>query len=175
VSQFSPVIGTWKAPNLPQKQEPTGTAASKSGEWDFSFHNLLSIVNPLQHLPLIGTLYRAITGDTIGTPEKIAGDTLYGGLWGALASIADTAFEKITGKDVGDTMLALFTGKHDETPVAAASDAPPPGPMAQADAGLRALTASLNQKGVENNIAQRALLAYKKTMMQPGTVFAVAA
>ena len=63
-------------------------ASAKPGDWDLSFHNLLGIVNPLQHLPVIGTLYRAITGDKIGTPEKIAGDALYGGVWGAAARAA---------------------------------------------------------------------------------------
>ena len=40
------------------------------------------------------------------------------GLWGAVASVADAAFEAVTGKDFGDTVLALFTGHHDGTPVA---------------------------------------------------------
>ncbi|HEU0095775.1 MAG TPA: hypothetical protein VFQ52_04930, partial [Rhizomicrobium sp.] len=44
------------------------------------FNHVLDVVNPLQHLPVVGTLYRAITGDKIGAVEKIAGDTLYGGL-----------------------------------------------------------------------------------------------
>ena len=48
------------------------------------FHHLLDVINPLQHLPVIGTIYRAITGEHIGAVEKIAGDTLYGGLWGAV-------------------------------------------------------------------------------------------
>src|SRR5437868_15249190 len=86
--------------------------ASKSSDWDFSFHNLLSIINPLEHLPVIGTLYRAITGTHIGVPERIAGDALYGGLWGAISGAADAVFEAVTGKDVGSTVLALFTGHH---------------------------------------------------------------
>jgi hypothetical protein len=172
VTQFNPLIGTLKAPNLPQRQDaPSSTAASK--DWDFSFHNLFSIVNPLQHLPVISTLYRAITGDTIGTPEKIAGDTLYGGLWGAVASIANAAFEAVTGKDVGDTVLALFTGKQGEAPVTAVTAAAAP-PGVPPDAGVKALTASLDQKGVENDIAQRALLAYRKSMALPGTMLAAA-
>src|SRR5471030_3214362 len=108
---------------LPQTQAQAAATPVAGG--DFSFHDLLSIINPLQHLPVIGTLYRAVTGDSIGTPEKIAGDTLYGGLWGAVASIADAAFEKITGKDVGDTVLALFTGGHDSKPVAVAANTSP--------------------------------------------------
>ena len=42
----------------------TADAPHQSSDWDFSFHDLLDIVNPLQHLPVIGTIYRAITGDT---------------------------------------------------------------------------------------------------------------
>ena len=72
---------------------------------------------------MVGTLYRAITGDKIGAVEKIAGDTLYGGLWGAVGSVADVAFETATGKDFGATMLALVTGSHDAT--TAVADAAP--------------------------------------------------
>src|ERR1700761_6534761 len=98
------------APAVP----PAGTTATKeSSDWDFSVHNLLDIVNPLEHLPIIGTLYRAITGTHIGMPEKIAGDALYGGLWGAVSGAADAVFEKVTGKDFGDTVISLFTGDHD--------------------------------------------------------------
>ena len=90
----------------------------ESGVGNF-FHHVLDVVNPLQHLPVVGTLYRAITGDKIGTVEKIAGDTLYGGLWGAVGSVADVAFEAATGKDFGGTMLAMVTGDHDAGPAVA--------------------------------------------------------
>ena len=32
----------------------------------FSFHDLLDTINPLQHLPVVSTIYRAITGDRPG-------------------------------------------------------------------------------------------------------------
>ena len=176
VTQSDPLPSA--APNLPQTQA-AATPAPKSGDWDFSFHNLLSIINPLQHLPVIGTLYRAITGDSIGTPEKIAGDTLYGGLWGAVASIADTAFEALTGKDVGDTVLALFTGHHSTATMATTAAAgtaalPAQSQQPQPDAGLTALTVSLSQKGIDSDTAQRALMAYRKSMALPGPMLAVA-
>src|SRR5215475_9963257 len=85
------------------------SASSKPAEQHSGFfHHLLDVINPLQHLPVIGTIYRAITGDHIGPVEKIAGDTLYGGLWGAVSSIADAAFEGITGKSVEDTVVSWF-------------------------------------------------------------------
>lgn len=158
------------------------TAASSDSGSGFSFHDLISIVNPLQHLPVIGTLYRAITGDTIGTAEKIAGDTLYGGMWGAVSSIADAAFEKITGKDFGDTVLAMFTGSGKPAPVAVAANTAPVPAMATPanlampapDANIRALTAALASKGVNNDIAQRAVAAYQRSMALPGIALAAA-
>jgi hypothetical protein len=102
------------------------TQATTTDDSSFSFDDLLDIVNPLQHLPVVGTLYRAISGDTIKTFPKIAGDTLYGGLMGFASSMADFAFEKITGHNFGDTMLALAEDAYhavvdgDETPTSPA-------------------------------------------------------
>lgn len=135
---------------------------STASDWDFSFHNLLDIINPLQHLPVIGTLYRAITGDKMGTVEKIAGDTLYGGLWGAIGSLADTAFEAITGKDFGATMLALVTDRPDaDKPVALAQNMTPSSP--QAGAGELAFSSALTAKGIDSALSSRALYAYRRS------------
>jgi hypothetical protein len=82
-----------------------------SSDFSFSFHDLVSIVNPLQHIPVVSTIYRALTGDTIKPAERIAGDTLYGGLWGFVSSVANVAFQELTGKDFGETALALLEGK----------------------------------------------------------------
>jgi hypothetical protein len=193
---------------------PVADGATESGVGSF-LHHVLDVVNPLQHLPVVGTLYRAITGDKIGTVEKIAGDTLYGGLWGAIGSVADVAFEAATGKDFGGTMLAMVTGGHDapsavadagprkdfgdrlwamltgaqdDAPVAVARvTAPaitaaaslPSGDLPALSAGgqvadnatsnpqLAALTASLAAKGIDPQIANRALYAYRRAMIAP--------
>ncbi len=163
--QLSPALGTLKMLGLPQTQAQAAAAPTKGSS--FSFHDFLSIINPLQHLPVVSTLYRAITGDKIGTPEKIAGDALYGGLLGAVASIADAAFEAITGKDVGDTVLAMFTGNHDDKAVAVAANTQAPAASAPAapDASFQALSDALNSKGVDSTLSQRALAAYQKSMI----------
>lgn len=90
----------------------------------FSFGDLLDIINPLQHIPVVSTIYRHLTGDTIGTPEKIAGDTLYGGLTGLLCSVGDSLFEAATGKSVGDTVYAAVIGDNSPTTAVAANDTP---------------------------------------------------
>jgi hypothetical protein len=190
VSISSTLSAIFDPPSPAVAQGASGAPASSVDDSGFSFHDLLSIVNPLQHLPVIGTLYRAITGDTIKTPEKIAGDALYGGLWGAVASVADAAFQAVTGKDVGDTVLALFTGDHASASIGVAANTPPataaaasPAPLsapvpapapaaANNDPNIAALTASLASKGVDSETAQRAIFAYQKSMTLPTAVLA---
>lgn len=88
--------------------------APSDGKHLFSFGDFLDIINPLQHLPVVSTIYRKLTHDEIGTPEKIMGDTLFGGIPGLISSVADTAFEKITGKNFADTALSLFDRGDDQ-------------------------------------------------------------
>ena len=159
------------SPAPADQKSASAEKSAKSTDWDFSFHNLLSIINPLEHLPIIGTIYRAITGTHIGVPERIAGDALYGGLWGAVSGAADAAFEAITGKDFGSTILALFTGPHSDkavasnakTPVSQSPDAQP----ADMSVEMTALQASLDAKGVDADLARRAMSAYRKSIALP--------
>ena len=143
-------------------------SALKSGVADFSFADLLDIINPLQHIPVVSTLYRAITGDKIGVPEKIAGDTLYGGMTGLFASLADTAFQEITGKNVGDTVLAFLTGDDTDAPVQIAAAPEKPAKVTPAQAAstpdMSALLGALSGKGVDAGTATRAAYAYGRTM-----------
>jgi hypothetical protein len=116
----------------PEWQSPASGAAPT----DDSFaHDVMEILNPLQHIPIVSTIYRQMSGDKIGTMERIAGDTLYGGVLGLASSVANVAFEKLTGKDFGDTALAMLGIKQDK-PTAVAADAPtmPSTPARVADA-----------------------------------------
>src|SRR6516164_9237091 len=102
---ISPAVNTTPTTPAPAASAaPAADTSSLSDDIGDFFHNLLEIVNPLQHLPVVSTLYRNLTGDKINTFDKIAGDTLYGGPIGFAGSVADTIFEKVTGKDVGDTV-----------------------------------------------------------------------
>lgn len=91
--------------STPNTTTDTKAADAASGDDKSFWQDVLDVVNPLQHLPVVGTIYRAITHDQIGDVEKVAGDTLYGGPLGLVSSLADVAFEKITGKDMGDTVM----------------------------------------------------------------------
>ncbi|HEX4294412.1 MAG TPA: hypothetical protein VHZ29_09775 [Rhizomicrobium sp.] len=157
----------------PHAAANAAVAPAPAAKHDFSFHDFLDIINPLQHLPVVGTIYRAITGDEIKTPEKIAGDTIYGGPLGALSAVADAIYQQSTGKSFGDTVLGWFTGHHGATAVARNPNpaAPAKTQAASADAAphtavtpdIAALTASLNRNGADTEIAQRALYAYRRS------------
>ena len=159
------------------------SASSQGGDGESFFHHILDVINPLQHLPVVGTIYRAITGEQIGPIEKIAGDGLYGGIIGAATAAADVAFEAITGKSAEDTVLAWFKGDAN-TAVASSKVAAPqiafndvalptgatpslPGTVAVASAQINggnvsALLASMNAQGLSGDMAMRAMAAYQR-------------
>lgn len=85
---------------------------------ELSFWDLLDAVNPLQHIPVIGTLYRNITGDTIQPAARAVGGILYGGPIGGLAAVANAVVEQINGKDIGDQVMASLGLGADDHPAA---------------------------------------------------------
>ena len=107
---------------------PAANASSASrygfGEDGFTFGDFLDIINPLQHIPIVGTIYRAITGDTMEAGAEIAGGALYGGPIGALLSVADVAFAADTGKPIDRTMLSWIGLDGDDAPTAVAQATP---------------------------------------------------
>lgn len=92
----------------------TGQAAQS-----FSFSDFLSVINPLQHIPIVGTIYRAVTGDTIAPAARVLGGALFGGPIGLLTSAFNAVIEQTTGKDLGDQALALVVPGIEKPPSAA--------------------------------------------------------
>jgi len=89
----------------------------------FSFHDLLDVINPLQHIPIVAPIYRAITGDKIGNVARIVGDGLYGGPLGAASGALDVAVKEVTGKDIGENVIDFVEGKSDKDTPASATGA----------------------------------------------------
>jgi hypothetical protein len=130
-----------------EPENDTGTEIKALfGKDGFSFKDFLDIINPLQHLPVVGTLYRALTGDKLEPGSRIIGGTLFGGIGGFVSSLVNAVIEDETGSDIGDKALALLTGDsapetnvaQGETPTAVASAAPPPQAAAGAVEAKRA-------------------------------------
>jgi len=74
----------------------------------FTPADAIDIVNPLQHLPIIGPLYRDFTGDKLDPFSRIAGNTLFFGPLGAAFSSINVAIEELTGRDIGSNVIAIF-------------------------------------------------------------------
>lgn len=94
--------------SLDMMESRSRTAQPATDDDGFGFDDFLDIINPLQHLPVIGTAYRAITGDEIETPAKLAGGALFGGLFGFLGALGSTAYAEIVGESVDETLLSFF-------------------------------------------------------------------
>lgn len=90
-------------------EPPKGANSLISGQ-EISFGDILDIINPLQHLPVIGNMYRAITGDTISAGAQMAGGALFGGPIGLLTSAINAGLEAATGQNAGGHLLALLGG-----------------------------------------------------------------
>lgn len=84
-------------------------ATDKVDQEEFSFGDLIDIVNPLHHIPLVSTIYESVTGDTIKPSGRIIGGAVFGGFAGAASGIANVIIEEETGKDVAGNVVAFVT------------------------------------------------------------------
>ncbi len=93
----------------PAKVSDNDSGFSAFGKDGFTFLDFIDVINPLQHIPLISTLYRNVTGDSIDPGSQIVGSTLFGGPIGAAVSIVNVAVDQNTGMDIGEHAVALFS------------------------------------------------------------------
>jgi len=79
------------------------------GELSFSFKDLLDTINPLQQIPVVNWVYRAITGDQIALGPRLIGGALFGGPLGVLLAGVQAGVEEMTGmQKAGGPMVALI-------------------------------------------------------------------
>jgi hypothetical protein len=97
----------------------------------FSFDDFLDMVNPLQHLPVISTLYREMTGDEMEPAARIVGGAIYGGPIGAGISVAEAILEQATGDDLGGHVMSLLQSSDTPPTMTAATTRENAGPPAQ--------------------------------------------
>ncbi len=100
----APSRPAWNRSQNPEHMDPFDEPPVK----EFHFADFLDIINPLQHIPIVGTIYRAITGDEISSSASIFGGFLFGGPLGFVMAIANAIFEEANGQDLGETVLAAL-------------------------------------------------------------------
>ena len=89
-----------------------GEQAKQSGA--LAFGDILDSINPLQHIPVVSTIYRSATGDVISSAARIAGGGIFGGVLGVAGSVVNSIIEASTGKDAGEHILSLFDDEKEE-------------------------------------------------------------
>lgn len=108
----------------------TGTGATSAS--GFSFRTLLSDLNPLQYIPGVGAIYRAVTGDEGNANLRFVASLGTSFALGGPIGVGITIAEKVTGIDpetIGRHLLAgLLHPVHAKAsvPATGASDVPSP-------------------------------------------------
>ena len=136
----------WDRPQTPTTpkttSKPSPAPAPTSGKkqlalWDggkFDFDDVLDVINPLHHIPVVSTVYRENVKDEIGAIPRILGAMLFGGgivgtVVGAASAVINIAIEQETGKDLGGHIYtAIFGDSKKAAP--APNTAANPGPVA---------------------------------------------
>ena len=107
----------------PASAQPDGTKVWSGLSFSGVLKDLLDIVNPLQHLPIVGSIYRYLTGDEPTGGARIAGDTLYGGPIGLAVGVVSTMLLDKHGHDLGERTLAAVFGPSDHSSATAVASA----------------------------------------------------
>lgn len=87
------------------------TGATQTTPPTFSFGEFLDIINPLQHIPIVSSFYRNMTGDSISPVARIVGGAIFGGPLGGLTSIAAAAIEEHSGTDIAHAFTKNATNE----------------------------------------------------------------
>jgi hypothetical protein len=87
--------------SAPDEAESSDSGFNLFGEDGFTFADLVDVVNPLQHIPLVSTMYREASEDTLDPGSRMMGSALFFGPIGLASSLVNVLIEESTGKDIG--------------------------------------------------------------------------
>jgi len=146
------------APTLAdQGTTPPPSSSSAQTNDVYSFSDVIDMINPLQHLPVVGMIYRNITGDALKPISQIIGGTLFGGPVGAVSSTVNVIVKDRTGKDVAENILAMADIPVGETAVKKPELVYGTTPFSDLD-GTTLAVANLSSPAPKNFAAQRPVL-----------------
>lgn len=104
-----------------------------------SFSDVLDILNPLQHIPIINTLYQHLTGDSEGAVADVAGGTLWAGPIGLVSSLIDLSMRSDSGKSASDHLLSWLGLEGDDDRDVAVAQKEQANPANQTNAAAQAV------------------------------------
>src|SRR5262249_52662745 len=94
----------WRLVDNPQSKKLFFGEDGKLG-----WKDVVDLINPLQHIPLVNIAYRHFTGDQPSGAAELLGALPFGP-FSTLTAIADLAVRSTTGKDIGENAIAMITG-----------------------------------------------------------------
>lgn len=99
------------------------TASDAGSTTDFTFNDLLDLLNPIEHIPGISSALRSVHGDSIHPISRVAGDILFGGVlglasavFGAVGAVADSVSEASNGQDATGLVVTALLGGDSPNP-----------------------------------------------------------
>ncbi len=115
------------ADQLSETSEGRGFSEYMFGQDGFEFSDVLDVINPLQHIPGVGMIYRSLTGDELGNGARVVGGGLFGGVFGLAGAAIDAVVDAVTGEDTGAHVMAFVEdsfggGDENGTAIADASE-----------------------------------------------------
>jgi hypothetical protein len=91
-----------RAPDAPPVAPPSvGEGGYEPIPGEITFAEFLAGLNPLHHLPVIGTIYREVTGERITPVMRVLGGGLFGGPVGMLSSAVMAAIDEFRAAPPG--------------------------------------------------------------------------
>jgi hypothetical protein len=141
-----------------------------------SFKDVWQTINPLQHIPIIGSIYRALTGDVPTPTARALGGMLYAGPVGAILAGVAGAVTEIAGGDPIEKSVARLNGTREaSTEVAAATPpAETPAPVVAGSAAPVATSAAIAAVPAARVAAPGAPTALRPPAVEPAKELAKA-
>ena len=145
---FSPYVG--------------GGSGAEAGSSVMSFGDFIDMLNPLQHIPVVSSLYRGATGDSINPVSHIAGDALYGGVLGlasagisVLVAMSDEAVASANdGQSMSMVVASLFGGGGSEKSPATQLASEPAAPVEPVQTVVAEAAAPLQTPALQSPILE---------------------
>ncbi len=100
---------------------PADASFALFGDDGFSFFDLVDIINPLQHIPIVSSIYRRLTGDELDAAPRVLGGALFGGAIGAALALVNVVVDEATGSDIGEHALAFLDDERGDGAIVAAA------------------------------------------------------
>ncbi len=115
------------APRVAEHDAPNEAEYWSPGK-DASFDEVMNSINPMHHIPVVSTIYRAVSGDTIGMGPRMIGAAIIGGPVGLIIAGITAFSEEMSGATISEHLVALYEGiTGDDEPAAADLIAAAPG------------------------------------------------